>query len=201
MFAALIPTMVYIVKGIYPYTVTTQATTCARNAAKGCTFEYFNGQSKSSTDYNRCNCLDYCGSVVLDNIPFRKNQPLQALLTSDRTNNLVEESSVEYVYALDFLFVSFIILQGILGLLETQCTQTELRNKIFLYLGGKVTRKSRRRFGSKLRYYFAKVIAGCFYAGAILTVIISPIVFIVSVVINEIETWDWPTRYDFLTHL
>ena len=141
---------------------------------------------------SRCNCNDTCGAVSLPHAPFRKGQGLQAYLISDRTITLTSKDSVNWAYLVNVAFLCFIILHGIFGLLEANFTQAELRNRMFLLLGGKIPYSDRGGLPSKARYYLAKFIALCFFIGAIAVAIIGPAVFISSVIINEIITWDYP---------
>ena len=139
-----------------------------------------------------CNCNDTCSTVSLPHAPFRKGQGLQAYLTSDTIIKLEYTDAVRSAGFVDALFLCFIIGHGILGLLEVTVTQAELRNKIFRVLGGQASYRDRAGFVSKARYYIAKAIASFSFLLAIAAAIISPAVFISSVVINEINVWSYP---------
>lgn len=68
MFAAVIPSLVFSVRGFYPFEVTNQVTYCLTDATNHCTFDelYNNGFGiYSATTYDRCQCNDTCGAVVL----------------------------------------------------------------------------------------------------------------------------------------
>lgn len=146
---------------------------------------------------SRCGCNDTCGAAS-PRAPFRKDQGLQAFLVSDRTLNLTYKTSVNVTYLLNALFLCFIIVHGILGILEVQFTQAELRNKMFLLTAGKMPYSDRTGFASRARFRLGKFMAASFFVGAIVAAVICPAVFISSVIINEIVTWGLPVgeRFD-----
>ena len=195
MFAAVIPGLIFTVRGIYPFEVTNQVTYCRTNANNHCTFdELYNagvGISSSNT-YNRCQCNDTCGAVAPDGFPFRKGQSLQAVLTSDRSNKLDENSSVYYAFYVNALFLLFILAHGILGLIEASWSQQHIRDTIFRRLSGTTRHSLRRSLTAKARHFIGKYTAGFFFVSAIVVTVLCPPVFISSVIINEIVTWGWP---------
>lgn len=198
MFAAVIPGLIFTVRGYYPFEVTNQVTYCPTNAGKGCTFAdlYNDGNGiSSSTTYDRCQCKDTCGAVVPSGFPFRHGQSLQAVLTSDQTDKLGEKSSVEYAFFVNTLLLMFILAHGILALIEASWTQQHVRDTIFRRLSGTTRRGLRKGLVSKVRYYIGKYIAAFFFVSALVVTVFSPPVFISSVIINEIVTWDWPVAY------
>ena len=195
MFAAVIPSLVFSVRGFSPYEVTNQITSCPTNEANGCTFDaLFNDGYGifSSTLYDRCQCNDTCGSVVPNGFAYRKGQSLQALLASDRSTTLDDNPSVEYAFIVNAIFLLFILSHGILGLIEASWSQQHIRDTIFRRLSGTTRRSLRRTLVSKMRHYIGKCVASFFFASAIVVTILCPPVFISSVIINEIETWVWP---------
>ena len=198
MFAAVIPGLIFTIRGIYPFEVTNQVTYCPTDAAKGCTFDalYNEGEGiDSSTTYNLCQCNDTCGAVAPNGFPFRSGQSLQAVLTSDRSNNLDEKSSVYYAFIVNAIFLLFILSHGILGLIEASWSQQHIRDTIFRRLSGTTRRSLRRSLASKARHYIGKYTAGFFFVSAIVVTVLCPPVFISSVIINEIVTWNWPVAY------
>lgn len=140
----------------------------------------------------RCNCNDTCGSVSPPKVPFRTGQTLGVSLLSDKYLNLVGKSSVRWISIVNSFCLLFIIIQGVLGLLEVNFTQTELRNKLFLFLGGTTARSKPTNLAARTRYQSAKVTALSFYLSAIALAIICPATFISSIVINEIRVWGYP---------
>ena len=195
MFSAVIPSLIFSVRGFYPFEVTNQVTYCPTNAANGCTFDelYNDGFGiDSSTTYNLCQCNDTCGAVVPNGFPFRHGQSLQAVLTSNRSTDLGEKSSVEYAFFVNAIFLLFILCHGILGLIEASWSQQHIRDTIFRRLSGTIRSSLRKSLASKTRYYMGKYTAGFFFVCAIVVTVLCPPVFISSVIINEIVTWNWP---------
>ena len=198
MFAAVIPGLIFTVRGYFPFEVTNQVTYCPTNAAKNCTFADLYNEGfgiSSSTTYDRCNCNDTCGAVVPSGFAFRHGQSLQALLTSDQLDKLGEKSSVEYAFFVNALLLVFILAHGILGLIEARWSQQHVRDTIFRRLSGTTRRGLRKGLVSKIRHHVGKYIAAFFFISAIVVTVVCPPVFISSVIINEIETWGWPVAY------
>ncbi|KAL8829958.1 MAG: hypothetical protein Q9191_001713 [Dirinaria sp. TL-2023a] len=193
MFAALVPSFWKVWKGVEPVIVLDQLVTCVVDVAKNCTSNHFHegGILPISYDfYDICN--DTCGAVSVPHTPFRKGQALQAYLISDSTIKLTSTDSVYQASIIDAVFLCFIIGHGILGLLEVEITQAELRNKTFLLLSGPGSYRTRIGFVSRTRYYIAKSIGSFLFMLAIAVAIISPAVFISSAIINEIIVWGYP---------
>ncbi|KAL8826269.1 MAG: hypothetical protein Q9191_003908 [Dirinaria sp. TL-2023a] len=195
MFAALVPTLYKVFRGIVPFLDYDQMVTCAVNASAGCTFDAViagDGQNLvSSNFYSKCNCNDTCGAAS-PRAAFRKDQGLQAFLVSDSTFRLNMKDSVSVVYILNLAFLCFIIVHGVLGILEVQYTQAELRNRMFVWLAGKAPYGDRIGLAARVRYRFAKFMASSFFIGAIVAAVICPAIFVSSVIINEIVTWGYP---------
>ena len=195
MFAAVIPGLIFTIRGIYPFEVTNQVTYCPTNAAIGCTFAelYNDGDGiSSSTTYDRCQCNNTCGAVNPSGFPFRHGQSLQPVLMSDGLNNLDEKTSVVYAFIVNLIFLLFILAHGILGLIEASWSQQHIRDTIFRRLGGTPRRSSRKSLVSKIRRFIGKYTAAFFFVSAIVVTVLCPPVFISSVIVNEIVTWGWP---------
>ena len=96
------------------------------------------------------------------------------------------------VSALNLVVLCFITIHGLCSLPEISLTQAALRNKVFLRLGGNRSYDRRKSLVSKARYYLGKMIALCFFLCAVVVAIASPLVFISSVIVNEINTWGYP---------
>ena len=141
---------------------------------------------------DRCNCNDTCGAVSLPHAPFRKDQGLQLFKVPDKALELIDTNSWNWAYIVNSVFLCFVVGHGIISLWEVSFTQAELRNKIFLSLADTSTYCERISLFSKMRYYLGKTIALCFYLVAIIVAIISPALFISSVVVTEIGTLQYP---------
>ena len=198
MFAAVIPGLIFTIRGIYPFEVTNQVTYCPTDAAKNCTFAelYNDGEGiYSSTTYNRCQCYDTCAAVVHNDFPFRHGQSLQAILMSDRSINIDETTSMSYAFVVNATILFIILAHGILSLIEASWSQQHVRDTIFRRLSGNSRRSLRKGLVLKTRYYVGKYTAAFFFLSAIVVTAICPPLFISSVIINEIETWTWPVAY------
>ena len=198
MFAAVIPGLIFTIRGIYPFEVTNQVTYCPTDAAKNCTFAdlYNNGKGiYSSTTYDRCQCKDTCAAVVPSGFPFRHGQSLQAVLTSDQSSTLDEQSSLSYAFVVNAIFLLVVLAHGILSLIEAWWSQQHIRDTIFRRLSGNTRRSSRKDLVSNTRHYVGKYTAAFFFVSAIVVTAICPPLFISSVIINEIVTWSWPVAY------
>ena len=198
MFAAVIPSLIFTIRGIFPFEVTNQVTYCPTNAAKNCTFaDLYNGGDGiySSTTYDRCQCNDTCATVVPSGFPFRHGQSLQAVLTSDRSSYLIGDSSISYAFIVNAIFLLVILAHGILSLIEAWWSQQHIRNTIFRGLSGNTRRSLRKGLVSKTRHYLGKCTAAFFFLSAIVVTAICPPLFISSVIINEIVTWTRPVAY------
>lgn len=134
----------------------------------------------------------YLGAFVLPHTPLRHNQGASALLISGTIAVLTSSPLVGRLYLVNSMFLLWIIAQGILGLIENQWTQTKVRNWAFVTFAGTTPKKRRTTFGSRLRYYFGKTVAGYYFLCAVAVAIICPFVFVSSVIINEFITWSWP---------
>ena len=198
MFAAVIPSLIFTIRGIYPFEITNQVTYCPTNAAKNCTFaDLYNdgGGIYSSTTYDRCQCNDTCATVVPSGFPFRHGQSLQAVLTSDRSSSLDEDSSMSYAFVVNAIFLLIILAHGILSLIEAWWSQQHIRDTIFRRLSGNTRHSLRKGLASKTRHYVGRYTAAFFFLSAIVVTAICPPLFISSVIINEIVTWNWPVAY------
>ena len=198
MFAAVIPGLIFTIRGIYPFKVTNQVTYCPTDAAKNCTFGHlYNGGEGiySSTTYDRCQCNDTCATVVRNDFPFRHGQSLQAVLTSDRSINIDETPSMSYAFVVNATILFIVLAHGILSLIEASWSQQHVRDTVFRRLSGNSRRSLRRGLISITRHYVGKYTAAFFFLSAIVVTAICPPLFISSVIINEIVTWTWPVAY------
>ena len=132
------------------------------------------------------------GAFDLPHTPLRHNQGALALLVSDTIGALIGSKVVNHLYTANCLFLLWIIAPGILGLMENQWDQTTVRNWAFRTFAGTTPKPQRNTFGSRLRYFFGKAVAGYYFLGAIAVALICPFVFVSSVIINEFATWSWP---------
>ena len=122
----------------------------------------------------------------------RHNQGVSALLISNTVGELIYSPLVFKLYKANSLFLIWIIAQGILAIIENQATQAEVRNWTFRTFAGDTPLWKRATFGSKLRYYLVKSIAGYYFVAAIACAFVCPFIFVSSVIVNEFNTWSYP---------
>lgn len=200
MFSAVVATFYNVWEGVQSIIDSDQFVTCSTDVTKNCTMDYISNSSTAYISYDfytTCNCNDSCGAVSLSQAPFRTGQNLQPYLVSNTIIKLTDSDPVLWFDIIDAMLLIFIFGHGILSLLEVKFTQAKLRNKVFLIIGGKTSYSDRAGFASKARYYIAKATASLFFIFAIAVAIVSPAVFIVSVVINEIKVWGYPVSERF----
>ncbi|ERF68967.1 hypothetical protein EPUS_09021 [Endocarpon pusillum Z07020] len=156
------------------------------------------GSKRMSLQYSeKCNCNSNCGSIDLF-VPFRKSTNMQAYLVRDHITKILRKEEAYWVYLINILCLLAIIGQGIFGLVVGRWHPAVVRNWIFRLLSGAQERPRRSTFLWKCRYYISKITAGIIYMGAIGVAIISPLIFISSVILNEFIVHRYPEgeRYD-----
>ena len=194
MFGALIPTLVKFHGSFDPFIAYKGVTTCSiKSPDDNCNMGNFSSSVPHVNDYEACDCTDTCGFNAPDNAPFRKGSNLQAWLLRDKVDNVVWSEDFATLYTTNLIAVAAIILHGIFSLLEIQWTQADVRDSVFHFLAGRGP-WSQRGFLSRGRYYSGKTIAIAVYSTALLVAIISPFVFISSVIMNELFAWVWPSE-------
>lgn len=137
------------------------------------------------------------GAFNLPHTPLRHNQGASALLISDTIDVLTSSDTVISLYLVNSMFLLWIIAQGILGLIESQWDQVTVRNWVFRKFAGITPKRQRATFGSKIRYYFGKAVAGFYFLTAIALAFCCPFIFVSSVIINEFVTWSWPVSESY----
>ena len=87
------------------------------------------GYLANRTYYEVCDCIDLCGTILID-VPMRRNQQLSSWLVSEEATMLVKHKSGR-TRLINSLALVLVIFQGILGLFESRWTQAEVRNWVF----------------------------------------------------------------------
>ena len=146
---------------------------------------------------SRCNCNNTCGTGSPSYAPFRRGQNFQPLLVAERGLKLAGEDSVNNAFIVNAVCLCFIIVRGMIGLLEVNFTQASLRNKTFLLLSGGGSGRVPADSNFKARFYSAKVVAAFLFLGSVAAAVICPAVFISSIIINEILVWQFPVGDSF----
>ena len=193
-FTALVPTMFKLWNGAFPFVIAGVAS-CTLNDKIGCNPAQFTagiGTNLFRDMYDLCDCFDTCGSIQERNTPFRQSSQLSALLLERRASNISTGNRFGRLFTVNFWFLTIVIVHGFLGLVEAHWTQAEVRNKLFLFFGGRTEYCSRHGLGSKIRYAVGQLFTTALYLLAIFLAFVSPVAFVISTVVNEIETWQWP---------
>ena len=133
MFAATILVLVDIYgKHALPLALPSTAA-CIKDIPKGCISETILANSSlsfSTTFYNECNCVDFCGTVQ-NTVPLRKSQNMQFDGSRNKVGKLSNSRAVGDIGGINILFIGLVIIQGVFGLIESQWSQAEVRNWIF----------------------------------------------------------------------
>jgi hypothetical protein len=166
--------------------------------------------------YIYCQCVDFCG-LLGPSTPLRKYAnmvPWVGRSISERANN---SQPLKNLNKFDEFVLAVIVAQGILGLIESQFTQAEVRNLVFRVLYAeprdfiillfegerqdKLLKKLRMQNAStkpktslrwKLQFQIARLLAAAFFVFAVFFAVLALAVFVTSVITNEIHLAAWP---------
>jgi len=163
--------------------------------------------------YERCHCYDFC-ALLQPSAPLRRGAPMVADLTRSISLNSTKNGNNMTLFILWKMLIFcliYIVTQGVISILASQSSQTEVRNHIFRFLIGRDNRRASENQplnqtddqentmprGSSsiyrmLRQRFATFVAACFYVGAILGAVFAPFIFLLSVVVNELMLGFYP---------
>ncbi|RDL29901.1 uncharacterized protein BP5553_10528 [Venustampulla echinocandica] len=167
----------------------------------------------TAKDFDRCNCIDFCG-VLGDDSPMRKSGNMVAGLPTESAL-AAQTTGFNNLYIINYLALVFIFVNGIVGIIGSRFSQEQVRNTIFRFLnadrrklvsklfGGQRKNELLARFGlqnpdvspttwSKWRYVLAKGIATFFYLTAVSLTILCPIVFVTNIIVNEVAIGMFP---------
>ncbi|OBT71254.1 hypothetical protein VF21_09484 [Pseudogymnoascus sp. 05NY08] len=157
--------------------------------------------------YNRCNCIDFCGTLS-PIAPMRRGENMVPYLITG-ADKAASSNGFGNLFFANLFALAFITINGAIGVLESYYSQSEVRNAIFrvcnadlrlwikVLFEGKREEELLKQYGredknmeettrKKIRYHVAKAIAAMFYVLAIFLSVICPIVFITSVISSEI---------------
>ncbi|KFY19875.1 hypothetical protein V491_04150 [Pseudogymnoascus sp. VKM F-3775] len=163
--------------------------------------------------YNKCDCIDFCGTQS-PAARMRSDENMVPWLLTD-ANKAASTDSFGRLFIVNLFALVYITINGAIGVLESYYSQSEVRNAIFrvcnadLRLWIKVLFEGERedellkKYGledkdmeetkwKKIRYHIAKTIAALFYLSAIFLSVICPVVFITSVISGEIFIQAFP---------
>ena len=170
----------------------------------------------TTESYNYCQCVDFCG-LLSPSTPMRNHAnmvPWLGLSISDLANS---SRPLQRLYKFDGSVLAVIVVQGILGLIESQFTQAEVRNLVFrvlyaeprdfiilLFEGERqeyllkklgmqnASKKPQASLRWKLQFQIARLVAAAFFVFALFFAVLALAVFVTNVVTNEIYIAYYP---------
>lgn len=185
-FAALTPAVIYQARWYrddWYFNVLPSFAACPKGISSDCDFS-FNSTLLDIESYNRCQCTDFCG-LLGPSAPLRSSTNMVAFLGRKVADKGVEKDAFWSLLKINLFALAFIILHGTVGILTCRSSQAGVRNALFRLLnkGAAGLQKTTLR---KLQTFFAKFVAANFYVFAILGALICPMVFVVTIVVNEL---------------
>ncbi|KFY79006.1 hypothetical protein V499_01956 [Pseudogymnoascus sp. VKM F-103] len=163
--------------------------------------------------YNKCQCIDFCGTLS-PAARMRNGENMVPYLYTG-ADEVVQSDGFGSLFILNLFALAFITVNGAIGVLESYYSQSEVRNAIFrlcnadlrlwikVLFAGEREEKLLKRYSrqdknmketmrKKIRFHIAKAIAAMFYLSAIFLSVICPIIFISSIISNEIYIQTFP---------
>lgn len=167
----------------------------------------------TAMDFDRCNCIDFCGLLGID-APMRRSGNMVALLFTEATL-AASASGFFSLYVTNQVALAFIFVNGIIGILGSRYRQEQIRHAVFRFFNADRRKIVSKFFGgqrrdnilaklglqnpdasptkwTRRRYFFAKGIAAAFYLTAVSLTIFCPVVFVINIVVNEIVVGMFP---------
>jgi hypothetical protein len=163
-----------------------------------------------------CQCVDFCG-LLSPSTPMRKYANMVPLLERSISELANESRPLQNLYKFDEFVLATIVWQGILGLIESQFSQAEVRNLVFrvlyaeprdciiLLFEGKRQEKLLKMFGMqnasqkpmtslrwRLQFHFARLVAAAFFVFAVFFAVLALAVFVTNVITQELYLTFWP---------
>jgi hypothetical protein len=163
-----------------------------------------------------CQCADFCG-LLGPATPMRKHANMVPSLERTISELANYSRPLQNLYRFDEFVLAVIVAQGILGLIESQFSQAEVRNLVFrvlyaeprdfiiLLFEGKRQEKLLKKLGMqnasqkpmtslrwKLQFHFARLVAAAFFVFAVFFAVLALAVFVTNVITQEIYLTFWP---------
>jgi hypothetical protein len=170
----------------------------------------------TSEGYNYCQCVDFCG-LLSPSTPMRQNANMVPSLSRSISELANTSQPLRNLYKFNEFVLAVIVVQGILGLIESQFTQAEVRNLVFrvlyaeprdfiiLLFEGERQEKMLQKLGMqnastkpmsslrwKLQFQIARLVAAAFFVLAIFFAVLALAVFVTTVITNEIYLAIYP---------
>jgi hypothetical protein len=163
-----------------------------------------------------CQCADFCG-LLGPATPMRKHANMVPSLERTISELANYSRPLQNLYRFDEFVLAVIVAQGILGLIESQFSQAEVRNLVFrvlyaeprdfiiLLFEGERQEKLLKKLGMqnasqkpmtslrwKLQFHFARLVAAAFFVFAVFFAVLALAVFVTNVITQEIYLTFWP---------
>jgi hypothetical protein len=170
----------------------------------------------TSESFDYCQCADFCG-LLGPSTPMRKHANMVPWLSRPISEIANSSRPLQNLYKFDEFVLAIIVAQGILGLIESQFSQAEVRNLVFrvlyaeprdfiiLLFEGERQEKLLKKLGMqnasskpktslrwKLQFQFARLVAAAFFVFAMFFAVLAIAVFVTNVVTQEIYLGFWP---------
>ena len=186
MYAAFICAMVPVTKAFDPYLVPAQATCSAVSGVSECVAGVLQNPDFDMTDerWQMCGCKDKC-SLVESIAPFRPGGSTVPAITSSNADAL-DKPGFHGVFDFNIAAMIFVIIQGLLAIIQSQWSQQRVRNFIFRFLAVKDPYRLHTSFLRRARQKLAKWTAAGFYLLAIFSAVSCAAIFFINLVINEL---------------
>jgi hypothetical protein len=170
----------------------------------------------TTESYIYCQCADFCG-LLGPSTPMRKYANMVPSLERSISELANYSRPLQNLYMFDEFVLAVVVGQGILGLIESQFSQAEVRNMVFrvlyaeprdfiiLLFEGKRQEKLLKKLGMqnasqkpmtslrwKLQFQFARLVAAAFFVFAMFFAALALAVFVTNVITQEIYLAFWP---------
>jgi hypothetical protein len=170
----------------------------------------------TSEAYSYCQCVDFCG-LLGPSTPMRQYANMVPSLSRSISELANTSQPLQNLEKFNEFVLAVIVVQGILGLIESQFTQAEVRNLVFRVLYAeprdfiillfegqrqekllkklgmqKASTKPNTSFRWKLQFQIARLVAAAFFVFAIFFAVLALAVFVTTVITNEIYLTMWP---------
>jgi hypothetical protein len=170
----------------------------------------------TSESYIYCQCTDFCG-LLGPSTPMRKYANMVPALSLSISEIANSSQPFQNVFKFNEVVLATVVAQGILGLIESQFSQAEVRNLVFrvlyaeprdfiiLLFEGERQEKLLKKLGMqnaspkpmtslrwRLQFHFARLVAALFFVFAIIFAALALAIFVTNVVTQEIYITFWP---------
>ena len=188
---------------------------CPRSASRP---ECVDDMELDDDSYYYCQCMDFCSTFSPSDVPLRKGANLVPWLSRKASERTISNPHFLGVVQFNKFVLVFVLIQGFLGVLQSQFTQQEVRNLIFrflylapkdfvvLFLQGERKRRwltklklgpaeqdtDKNTIGWRIRLEFARLVAGGSFVLAVIFAVISPAIFVTTAVANELYIGYYP---------